>query len=227
MSALKSLTEEHQAIGELLGALQTYATRLKSGASVAPADLIRFADVLRALVDYRHHEKEEGILLPLLARNGFEWSSGLLFALRHEHGHLRYLLDVLCQAGAKSQADGDALGSREERRQIAEAAIAFVEFKRRHIQKEEDELLPAVERKLSARALEQLSAELAQFDQVTGRNSESARTFQDAAELVQRYSVDSGVVDVTGVQWESAPDTAVHVRHEAANVAFTSFGRSR
>jgi hypothetical protein len=133
----------------------------------------------------------------------------------------------LCQAGATSQADGDALGSREERRQIADAAIAFVEFKRRHIQKEEDELLPAVERKLSARALEQLSAELAQFDQVTGRNSESARTFQDAAELVQRYSVDSGVVDVTGVQWESAPDTAVHVRHEAANVAFTSFGRSR
>ena len=75
--------------------------------------------------------------------------------------------------------------------------------------------------------MEKLSAELAQFDEVTGKNAESARIFQHAAELVQRYSVDSGVVDVTGVQWESAPDTAVHVRQEVANVAFTSFGRSR
>src|SRR5687767_8818233 len=71
MLALLSLTEEHQMISGLLGALQTYATRLRSGATVDPADLARFSEVLHELVDYRHHEKEEGILMPLLARNGF------------------------------------------------------------------------------------------------------------------------------------------------------------
>ena len=88
MQPLASLTKEHQMISDLLGALQAYGTRLRGGASVDPVDLPRFAEVLRELVDYRHHEKEEGILLPLLARNGFAWNLGLLAELRREHGHL-------------------------------------------------------------------------------------------------------------------------------------------
>lgn len=230
MSALLSLTNEHQMISELLGALQTHASRLRSGASVDPADLARFSEVLRELVDYRHHEKEEGILLPILARNGFAWSTGLLAELRAEHSHLRYLIDVLCQAAAK-----DAAGSREERRQIAEAVSAFVEFKRAHIRKEETLLLPEIAQRLDARTLEQLGAELAQFDEVTGRNAGSAQIFQQAAELVQRYTEDSATVDVTGVRWTEADakasqvapqDAALRARREAAGERFTSFGRS-
>jgi hemerythrin-like domain-containing protein len=225
MSALMSWTDEHQMILELLGALQTYATRLRSGATVDPADLERFSEVFRELVDYRHHEKEEGILLPLLARNGFAWSSGLLAELRREHGHLRYLLDVLSQSAAK-----DTMGSREERRQVAEAAVAFVEFKRQHILKEETQLLPAIEQRLDARALEQLGAELAQFDEPSVRNGESSHVLGYASELVQRYSVDSGTVDVSGVKWAAAAnapqENAWRSRLEA-RASFTSFGRSR
>jgi hemerythrin-like domain-containing protein len=232
MSALLSLTDEHQMISELLAALQTYATRLRSGMSVDPADLGRFSEVFRELVDYRHHEKEEGVLLPLLARNGFAWSSGLLAELRAEHSHLRYLIEVLCQAAAKDAA----VGSREEQRQIAEAVSAFVEFKRAHIRKEETLLLPAIAQRLGARALEQLSAELAQFDEVTGRGAGGTHILQQAAELVQRYSEDSTTVDVTGVRWthpdasaaEVAPqDAALRARREAASERFTSYGRSR
>ncbi len=232
MSALLSLTDEHQMISELLGAVQTYATRLRGGATVDAADLARFSEVFRELCDYRHHEKEEAILLPLLARNGFEWSSGLLAELRAEHGQLRYLIDVLCQAAAKDAA----LGSREDRRQIAEAVSAFVELERAHIRKEETRLLPEIAQRLGARALEQLSAELAQFDEVTGRNAGNAQIFQQAGELVQRYSEDSATVDVTGVRWterdgkaaEVAPqDAALRARREAVGAGFTSFGRSR
>jgi hemerythrin-like domain-containing protein len=244
MSALMSLTDEHQMISELLGAFQTYAVRLRSGASVDPADLARFSEALRELVDYRHHEKEEGVLLPFLARNGFEWSTGLLAELRFEHGHLRYLIDVLSQAAAK-----DSVGqSREGRRQIAEAAAAFIDFKRRHIQKEEHVLLPAVRQRLSSTALEQLGAELRQFDRATGRGmpgaisgaASRAPVFQQVAELVQRYSEDSGTVDVTGVQWVgvnkpgsgttpevAAQEAALRARREVAGAGFTSSGRSR
>lgn len=251
MSALMSLTDEHQMISELLGAFQTYAVRLRSGASVSPVDLARFSEVLHEVVDYRHHEKEEGILLPFLARNGFEWSTGLLAELRFEHGHLRYLIDVLAQAAAK-----DSVGSsREVRRQIAEAAAAFIDFKRRHIHKEEHVLLPAVLQRLSASALEQLGSELRQFDRATGRGvtgassagagaSASAAIFQQAAELVQRYSEDSGMIDLSDVQWAAlntatatkpGPNTpevasqeaALRARRDVAAIGFTSSGRSR
>ncbi|HTV22405.1 MAG TPA: hemerythrin domain-containing protein [Polyangiaceae bacterium] len=214
MSALLSLTEEHETISGLLGALQTHATRMHSGASVDPADLARFSEVLHELVDYRHHEKEEGILMPLLARNGFEWSRGLLAELRHEHGHLRHLIDVLSQAAAK-----DLGGSREQRRQVVEVALAFVEYKRRHIAKEEDVLLPALLERLDARALEQLTAELERFDRA-GRESK-APLEQLTFELVTRYSEDSGMVDVTGLRWTEAAELAGRGRR------VTSFGRSR
>jgi hemerythrin-like domain-containing protein len=234
MSALTSLTDEHQMILELLGALQTYAIRLRSGATVDPRDLTRFSDVFRELVDYRHHEKEEGILLPFLARHGFEWSSGLLAELHREHGHLRYLIDVLCQAAARDAA----MPTHEERRQIVEAASAFVDFKRRHIQKEEAVLAPAILARLAPSALERLAAELAQFDVVTGRNDSAAPgggapIYRQATELVQRYSVDSGTVDVSGLEWTPAPSADTTTRdgsrgwRDAAVAGLTSFGRSR
>jgi len=216
MSALKSLTDEHQLIAELLGALHNYATRLRGGAAVDPADLARFAEVFRELVDYRHHEKEEGVLLPLLARNGFDWSEGLLAELRGEHGHVRSLMDILCQAAAKDAAmreipepAGGAVApfmpSTEERRQVAEAAIAFVEVERRHMQKEERVLLPAIRERLDERSLERLDAELLQFDETNARHAGNADLFRSAAELVRRYSEDSGTLDVTGVEWTVAP----------------------
>jgi hemerythrin-like domain-containing protein len=230
MLALLSLTEEHQMISGLLGALQTYATRLRSGATVDPADLARFTEVLHELVDYRHHEKEEGILMPLLARNGFEWSTGLLAELRHEHGHLRHLIDILSQAAAR-----DSVVNREQRRQVVEVALAFVEYKRRHIQKEEDLLAPAISQRLGAGALEQLEAELARFDRATvsagglsaGGPSERDSSLQQlAAELVQRYSEDSGTVDVTGLRWTEAGRAAADAGGRGWR-SLTSFGRSR
>jgi len=229
MSALLSLTEEHQTISGLLGALHTYAMRLRSGATVDPMDLGRFSEVLRELVDYRHHEKEEGILMPLLARNGFEWSTGLLAELRHEHGHLRHLIDVLCQAAAK-----DSAGSPEQRRQVVDVALAFVEYKREHIRKEDDVLFTAVIDRLDARSLEQLEAELARFDRATAGAAldPNGPLATLASELVQRYSVDSGTVDVTGLRWlgggqpfeiaRSSVELGARTRRPA-----TSFGRSR
>lgn len=232
MSGLLSWTEEHQKISGVLGALQTYATRLRSGGSVDPADLSRFSELLRELVDYRHHEKEEGILMPLLARNGFEWSTGLLAELRQEHGHLRHLIDVLSQAAAKDS------GSPEQRRQVVEVALTFVECKRLHIQKEDEVLLPAISERLSARALEQLSLELERFERATGRDQVGPLD-RLAAELVERYAEHSGTIDVTGLRWsapdrgdaDSAPESGRQSGIVEAGAhgrpSLTSFGRSR
>jgi hemerythrin-like domain-containing protein len=232
MSALLSLTEEHQMISGLLGALQTHATRLRSGASVDSEDLGRFSEVLRELVDYRHHEKEEGIVMPLLARNGFDWSTGLLAELRQEHGHLRHLIDILSQAAARDAAARDGGGSPEQRRQVVDVALAFVDYKRMHMQKEMDVLMPAITARLSVRACEQLAADLARFD----RGTASEPIEQLASELIQRYSEVSGTIDVTGLRWTEAGRAALENRAtpetKAADAGgrgrgLTSFGRSR
>jgi hemerythrin-like domain-containing protein len=176
-------------ISELTGALQGYADRLRSAGPVDADDYARFATAFRELVDYRHHEKEEGIVLPLLARNGVAWSTGILCEVRRQHRHLRYLIDVLCQAAAK-----DGVWSRERRRQLAEAAMAFVEFKRGHMLKEEAELLPLLELRLDEQAMAQLASQLQHFDEMSGRNERTAQIWQSAEELVQRYAADSTVV---------------------------------
>jgi len=201
MQALSSLVREHQVISGLLGALHSYAGRLRGAAPPDEADLLRFASTFRELVDYRHHEKEESILLPLLARNGFAWSSGVLAEVRRDHSHLRYLIDVVYQAAAKGLS-----WNRDERRKIAEATIAFVDFKRRHMLKEDGELFPAVVRRLDASALARLATELAQFDEATGRNPETARVWQTAEELIQRYSVGSATIDLRNVEAQ-APES--------------------
>lgn len=182
MQAVSSLVREHQLISALLGALCSYAARLRSALPPDAADFQRFASTFRELVDYRHHEKEESILLPLLTRNGFAWSSGSLAEVRREHSHLRYLMDVIYQAAAR-----ELTWSLDERRKLADAAAAFVEFKRRHLQKEESVLFPAVSRRLDASALAQLEAELSHFDEATGRNRESAQAWLIAEQLIERY----------------------------------------
>jgi hemerythrin-like domain-containing protein len=194
MQALSSLVREHQLISGLLGALHSYAGRMRGALPPDAADLQRFASTFRELVDYRHHEKEESILLPLLARNGFAWSSGSLAEVRREHSHLRYLMDVVYQAAAR-----DLTWSRDERRKIADAAVAFVDFKRRHLQKEEVELFPAVSRRLEASALGQLEAELAQFDEATGRNRSTAGVWQTAEQLIELYLVGSATIDLRSI----------------------------
>jgi hemerythrin-like domain-containing protein len=189
MQGLSSLTREHRMINELLGALQSHGEQLRSAGPVDVGDFARFATVFRELVDYRHHEKEEGILLPLLARNGFAWSTGILCEVRRDHRHLRYLIDVLCQA-----SDKDVPQARERYRELAEAASAFVDFKRAHMLKEDSELLPLVQRRLDAEGMAQLGTQLQHFDEMSGRNERTAQIWQTAEELIQRYAASSGVV---------------------------------
>jgi hemerythrin-like domain-containing protein len=195
MQTLSSLEREHQLISGLLGAFHSYAGRLRGSQPPAAEDLPRFANTFRELVDYRHHEKEESILLPLLARNGFAWSSGSLAEVRREHSHLRYLMDVVYQAAAREMT-----WSCDERRKIAEAVVAFIDFKRRHMQKEELELFPTVRRRLDAAALGQLEAELAHFDEATGRSPDVERASQTAEQLIQRYLGDSATIDLRSVE---------------------------
>jgi len=102
MKAVASLIREHQVIGGLADALESYAQHTRQGGVPDAADLGRFAAAFTDLAERIHHEKEENILLPLLVRHGVHWEDGALPAVRREHRQEAYLIDVLRQAGARA-----------------------------------------------------------------------------------------------------------------------------
>ncbi|MEY4543965.1 MAG: hypothetical protein RL685_160 [Pseudomonadota bacterium] len=159
MKAIESLILEHQQMGHLADALETYARRTRLGQLDDAPYLAEFAAVFTELGECIHHEKEEGILLPMLSRHGVRWDEGALPAVRREHRQEAYLIDVLRQAGERCSS-----WSSEDRRYIAAAAQALVEFQRGHHALETTQLFPLVEQRLSADELAALHDALERFD---------------------------------------------------------------
>lgn len=180
---LVSLIREHQLIGPLAEALEAYSACVQLDRSVYDReDLEHFARVFHELGDCVHHEKEEGILLPFLARQGFDWNSGTLAEVRGEHQQERYLVEVLSHAAARKQS-----WTREDCRRIAAAGAALAQFQRGHLLKENDSLYPGVTERLGRAALERLQAELERFDARVERYIPYAELTALGQRLIQRY----------------------------------------
>ena len=182
MTALDSLIEEHRFIAHLISALEVYAAQVERGLAADPEDLRQFAEALTELGDNLHHEKEERVLLPFLARHGFDWNAPPLPQIRQEHRHELYLLGVLRQAGERLVG-----WSSEERRHVASAAVALCEFQRRHHATENEELFPAVLERLSVQAALELGSELAHFDLAPAHRERRAAALTVASGLIERY----------------------------------------
>jgi hemerythrin-like domain-containing protein len=180
---LASLIREHQVIGQLAEALLHFSVCVAAEpSSYDRADLAGFARVFHELVDCLHHEKEETILLPLLAQLGFDWENGPLADVRLEHGQERCLIDGLCQAAVR-EGDWD----QEERRRIAASACAVAEFQRAHLRKENTQLFPVILQRMSPGELRLLEAELRLFDLRMARYWPRAELSALAQDLIRRY----------------------------------------
>jgi hemerythrin-like domain-containing protein len=183
MEALASLVREHQFITRLVTALESCARRVGRGADVDPADVRRFARALRQYADELHREKEEHVLLPFLARQGFDWDASPLLQVREEHSQERDLIAALDHAGARLER-----WTGEERRHVAGVASSLCELQRRHHQRENDQLFPAVILRLDAEALHRLKGELDRFDQNPMHIARRAAASDLGGELIARYA---------------------------------------
>jgi hemerythrin-like domain-containing protein len=183
---LASLVREHELIGPLAEALASFAGRMLSEERALArerTELEQFVRVFKDFADCVHHEKEEAVLLPFLARHGYAWSEGPLAEVRREHRQERYLIDVLCQAAACEDA-----WNQEDRRRIVATAVALAEFQRDHLLKENTLLFPAVIQGTSARELEMLRAELAAFDVSVARYMPYTELEELARGLIESYA---------------------------------------
>jgi hemerythrin-like domain-containing protein len=184
MQALSSLIREHQFIARLVAALESYSRRVKHGLDANPADLLAFARAFSQFADELHHEKEERILLPFLARHGFDWNRSPLPLVRAEHRHERDLLEVLIQAGERVTH-----WSSEERRHVSAIAEALCELQRKHHRTENEILFREVAARLDGEALRHLHAELEAFDAQPSHAERFTAAVALGEALIARYAV--------------------------------------
>jgi len=180
---LASLIGEHRLIGQLAEALRCFSVCVeRQSTTYDRTDLAKFARVFRDLSDCMHHEKEETVLLPLLAHLGFDWEDGPLADVRQDHCQERYLIEVLCHAAAR-----DGAWSNEDRRRVAATARELGEFQCAHLERENTLLFPVVMQRMSQNELRLLQGELRTFDLRIDRHMPRAELTALALDLIQRY----------------------------------------
>lgn len=180
MQPMVSLQEDHRLLLELTDALEAFAHELPRSAEVPVADLEAFASAFREFADHLHYEKEEYVLMPFLARHGYDWNGELLAQVREDHAQNRYLIDVLHQAAQRDEGF-----SRDDHHRLASTARALVALQRRLLQLQDIELFPVVSSSVTHEALAELQARLSDFDYRGSRRSRKVK--QLIRSLSSRY----------------------------------------
>src|SRR5690606_35073210 len=126
------LRNEHESARNLLGAFSRYLDDVEARGIPDSREPKQFIDYLGETFFQKHEEKEEGILLPELARMGLSWTDGSLAHVRQEHRQGRYFLRSLRQA----LRQGDAW-TNEDRTHFLSIARGWIDFLEEHMNREE------------------------------------------------------------------------------------------
>ena len=152
MEATDILMEEHRVIERVLAALETAASRLRSGEAISPAIFLQAAEFIKGFADGCHHKKEEGVLFPAMRAVGVTGEGGPIGVMLAEHHEGRELTSSM-RAAAERLASGDA----DARAELARSALNYVALLRQHITKEENVLFPMAEQVLKGPAQVEVS----------------------------------------------------------------------
>lgn len=161
---LQSLEREHRVVMHLADALDDLACRLaRDPQPRAVSEAALLARTFRVFVDGVHYEREEQVLLPFIARHGFDWNGEALASIRSAHRQERYLIAVLGQI-----AEQPGPHSRDSLRRLAATAAALAEDQRTLAMRQDIELFPEVTTRLDGQAGQRLSEQLSRFDDSLG-----------------------------------------------------------
>ncbi len=151
-AALRIIRDEHLAIASVLYGLRTAVRRVAEGG----APDFRLLDALLRYIEQfperLHHPKESGTLFPALVARCPE-AQDLVDALDAEHALGASLIEVL-RTMLSRFANGDAAAFAP----FATAVDEYADFHWRHMQREEDRLLPLAQTHLTAEDWERVSA---------------------------------------------------------------------
>jgi hemerythrin-like domain-containing protein len=179
MNALQSLAAEHRVIRLTLDAFEIYVGYIEARAPVNRADLERFVAFFEEFADLHHHDKEETLLFPALAREGLDWNGEPLARVRREHDQEHYLMRSLRHLVQQAET-----WSEEDRQHFLSIAKTFIAFQLNHMRFENMEVYPAATL-LSEVSRARLSRDLQRYDEAARASKE--RLTELAEILMRRY----------------------------------------
>jgi hemerythrin-like domain-containing protein len=132
MRFLTVLMDEHRGFSSMLDVLDAVADRLERGADVPMPMLVDVLDFFESFTD-RHHDKEEEMLFPLLAKHGIGPDQTVVSVLmsQHEAGRV-YGKKMRNELKRLQQGDPSAAAA------LAADARAYTELIREHIRIEDE-----------------------------------------------------------------------------------------
>ena len=144
--AIADLMNEHEAILSAILILERMIGTIEKPTLVDTIDINDFIGFLKEFADKCHHGKEEGLLFPALVGAGIPDKGGPIGVMLADHAQGRKLIRDM----------EESISPDVDRFKLAQAAGAYANLLRNHIQKENVMLFPMAERMLTETQLEKL-----------------------------------------------------------------------
>jgi len=144
MTPTDTLRHEHDVVLLVLKAADREAKAALKVGRLNLAEVEQMLDFFRVFVDRCHHAKEEQHLFPTLRKRGIAGRENCIKELLQQHDAGRAHVRAMTSACAKAKA-GEAKATQELGNQL----LAYVSLLTRHIETENNCLLPAADRLLT------------------------------------------------------------------------------
>jgi hemerythrin-like domain-containing protein len=158
MDPRAALREEHGATMKMLAALQRFIAKVVDSELGETKDLEALIEFFEIYVDRYHHGKEEQVLFPALSRTRTAGIDSLINSLMEDHRKARTSMEQIESHAVTLHSCSEA-----DRYKFTEKADRYVDLVRKHIRKENSELLPLIEERFSETERLQMAG---QFDDV-------------------------------------------------------------
>lgn len=137
MNPTFDLKGEHDAMAIILADMKKHANDIRMSIYVDLYRIGQIIDFLRNFNDHCHHEKEEKVLFPALARFDIPWSVDTINHLINEHRSAHHILNEI-----EERMREYLTGHSRSLESLASSMIKYVCLEENHIKTENDVLLP-------------------------------------------------------------------------------------
>jgi hemerythrin-like domain-containing protein len=177
------LREEHGATMKMLAALQRFIAKLVDLKEGETKDLKALIEFFEIYVDRYHHGKEEQILFPALCRVRTAGINALINSLMEDHREARTSMEQIESNAVTLHSCSEA-----DLYEFKERANRYVDLVRKHIRKENSELLPLIEERLSETERLQMAGQFDDVEKATLGSSGLEVFLVSVRRLSQKYT---------------------------------------
>ena len=153
-----NLREDHGRIMKLFAVWQKILGESNHTDQAIHEALAKCINFVELFIDRCHHGKEDEILFPAMTSSKNPEITSLVHELRSEHQTGRSLLKAIkLEFKASAEPNGSPVS-------LIQLSHRYIDLFRKHIRRENAQLLPLIKKCISTKALERIAAQFKQYD---------------------------------------------------------------